>query len=272
MRKSVLSLLLAFSALGAPRRTAAAAPGAQLSPEEKAFCEPEIGVVARRARIFQAQGLGPREVARKNEIELQALEECRGRFRKKERRAREDREDLAEVARRAGSNATEVERERAWREIRRERLASRNPTQLDADERAELAAGTQEEVATTHSALDTAHASDPAFMRSVHSALACYHQDRKSDLDAQIASEQAHLKLGTGDRQKLYRLRADVHESEEVLARSREAARTLPGGLERCANRTVAVVARCLAIRFQAGQAEPACESEEVQQYLRFVK
>lgn len=272
MRTSALFLLFVASGFAAPRQAAAAAAAAQLSAEEKASCEAELEVVERRERIFRAQGLGAREVARKNELELRALDECRERFREKQRRAGEDREDVEEAARRAGPNATELERERAWRELRRERLASRDPAQLDADERAELAAGTQEEVATTHAALDAAHARDPAFMRAVHSALACYHRDRREDLGAQLASEQALVKLGTGDRQKLYRLRAALHESDEVLARSREAARTLPGGLERCANRTIAVLAHCLAIRSGGGQAEPACEAEEVQQYVRFVK
>jgi hypothetical protein len=228
--------------------------------------------VERRARIFQAQGLAPREVAKRNELEQRALDECRERFRDRQRRIREDREDAEEAARRAGPNATELERERTWREIRRERLASRNPAQLDADERAELAAGTPDEVAATQGALDAAHARDPGFMRSVHSALACYHKDRKADLEAQLASEEALVKLGTGDRQKLYRLRAAVHQSDEVLARSREVARSLPGGLERCANRNIAVVAHCMAIRFERGPGDPACDAEEVQQYVRLVK
>ncbi|HET7826280.1 MAG TPA: hypothetical protein VFK90_13175 [Anaeromyxobacter sp.] len=272
MRTSALFLLLAGCALAAPRRAAAGAAGTQLSAEEKAFCESELDVVERRARIFRAQGLGPREIAKRNEIEQRALDECHERFRERQRRMREDREDQEEAARRAGPNATELERERAWRELRRERLASRNPAQLDADERAELAAGTQDEVATTHGALDAAHARDAAFMRSVHSALACYHQDRRDDLQAQLASEEALVKLGTGDRQKVYRLRSALRESDDVLARSREAARTLPGGLERCANRTIAVVAHCMALRFESGHGEPACESEEIQQYLRLVK
>jgi hypothetical protein len=254
------------------RLATAAGAAAPLSPDEQAFCEREIGVVERRARIFQAQGLPPREAARKNEAEVRALEECRVRFRDQQRRAREQKEDLEEVARRTGPNATEKEREQAWREIRRERLASKSPAQLDSDERAELAAGAQEELATTHAALDTAHARDPAFMRAVHSALACYHRDRKSELEDQIASEEALVKLGTGDRQKLYRLRSALHRSDEVLARAREAARGLPGGLERCANPTVAVIAHCLGIRFQGSMAEPACEAEEIQQYVRFVK
>ncbi|HEY6005218.1 MAG TPA: hypothetical protein VIV57_20225 [Anaeromyxobacter sp.] len=267
------SAVLLSACLLAPCRLAAAAgAGAPLSPEEKAFCEPEIQVVERRARIFQAQGLPPREAARKNEAEVRALEECRVRFRDQERRAREQKEDLAEVARRAGPDATEKEREQAWREIRRERLASKSPAQLDAAERAELAAGMQDELAATHTALDTAHARDPAFMRAVHSALACYHRDRKAELEDQIASEESLVKLGTGDRQKLYALRSALRRSDDVLARSREAARGLPGGLERCANRTVAVIAHCLALRFQGSAAEPACEAEEVQQYVRFVK
>lgn len=273
MRRGALALSLAASILAASRHGAAApANDAQLSPAERAFCQDELDVVERRARLFQGQGLAPREVARRNEGELRAVDECRARFKARERSAREERADAEEVARRAGPDATEKERERAWREIRRERLAAKDPASLDAAERAELADGTPEEVAATHAALDEAHARDPAFMRVVHSALACYHQDRKAELDQQIASEQALVALGTGDRQKLYQLRSALRESEDVLERSRDAARALPRGLERCANRNVAVLAHCLAVRFEGGRAAPSCEAEELQQYIRFVK
>jgi hypothetical protein len=265
--------VLLCACLFAPRLLAsAAAASAPLSAEEKAYCEEEIQVVERRARIFQEQGLPPREAARRNEREVRVLEECRVRFHEEARKARERKDDLEELARRAGPDATEKERDRAWREIRRERLASKDPARLDADERAELAAGTPEELAATHAALDAAHARDPAFLRAVHSALACYHRDCKEELEAQISSEEALLKLGGGDRQKLYALRSAVHESDEVLARAGEAARGLPGGLERCTNATVAVVAHCLAIRFRGGAGEAACDAEEIQQYVRFVK
>lgn len=275
MRRITLLLSLASLALfllAPPRRSAAAQAGARLSDEEKAFCESEIAVIERRRRVFRGQGLSDREAEKRNEIHLRALEECRGRLRTEQRRAHEEKQDMEEVARRVRPDATEKEREQAWREIRRERLASRSPSSLTPEERAELAAGMQEEMAATHAALDTAHARDPAFMRTVHSALGCYHGDRKEDLEGQIASEQALLKLGNGDRQKLYALRSALRQSEEVLVRSREAARGHAGGLERCASPGIAVIAHCLAVRFQGGRAEPACESEEIQQYIRFVK
>lgn len=265
-----LALLLLTLSQGAPRQAAAAE--AMPSPEEQAFCESETEVVERRKKVFLAQGLSAREAARRNEGELRSLEECRARFKVRQRRALEEKQDLEEVARRLGPDATEKERERAWREIRRERLASRTPSSLSAEERAELAAGTQDEVATTHAALDTAHARDPAFMRTVHSALACYHGDRKDELEGQIASEESLLKLGSGDRQKLYALRSALRQSNDVLVRTREAARGHAGGLERCASPSIAIVAHCLAIRFQGRRAEPACEAEEIQQYVRFVK
>jgi len=273
MRRSALLLSLAASALAVPWHAAAApAREAQLSPAERAFCQNELEVVERRTRIFEGQGLSPREVARRNAAELRAVEECRVRFKDRERTAREERDDVEEATRRAGPDATEKERERAWREIRRERLAAKDPASLDPSERAELADGTPEELAATHAALDEAHARDPAFMRTVHSALACYHQDRKADLEQQIASEQALVALGTGDRQRLYQLRSALRESEDVLERSRDAARSLPRGLERCASRNIAILAHCLALRFEGGGAAPGCEAEEIQQYIRFVK
>ena len=265
------ALLLLTLSLAAPRQPAAVGE-AEPPAEEKAFCENELEVLERRSRIFVAQGLSPKEVARRNEGETRALEECRARFRAQQRRKIEEKQDLEELGRRAGPDATEKERERAWREIRRERLASKVPASLSTEERAELAAGMQEELAATHATLDSAHARDPAFMRTVHSALACYHGDRKDELEEQINSEQALLKLGTGDRQKLYKLRSALRQSQEVLSRTREAARGYPGGLERCATSSIAIVAHCLAVRSQGRRAEPACEAEEIQQYVRFVK
>jgi hypothetical protein len=272
MRRVAVLLPLLLATVAAPQRAGAAAPDAQLSEDEQAFCESELEVVERRRRIFQGQGLPAAEIARRNGAQLAALAECRERLRGQQRRALEEKQDLGEAARRAGPDATEREREQAWREIRRERLASRSPSALTSEERAELAAGMQEEVAATHAALDSAHARDPAFMRVVHSALACYHGDRKDELDGQIASEQAHVKLGTGDRQKLYALRSELRQSEEVLSRSREAARRYAGGLERCSTERIAIISHCLAIQFHGRRGDPACESEEIQQYVRFVK
>ncbi len=250
---------------------ALATPGVpKLSEEEATFCADELDVVERRARLFEAQGLSEAEISRRNDVQLQSLEECRDRFRAKRRSALEQKQDMEEVQRRVGPDATEKEREQAWKEIRRERLASKPASQLTKEERAELAAGMQDEMTATHAALDGAHARDPAFMRIVHSALSCYHGDRKEELATQIASEEALLKLGTGDRQQLYALRSDLRRSEEVLARTREAS----GGrtLERCGTPTVALVTHCMGVRLQGKQAEAMCESEEVQQYVRFVK
>ncbi len=272
MRWIAVLVPVTLAVAGAPRAARPASTEPQLSDEEKAFCEAELDVVDRRKRLFEAQKLSAAEIARKNEPQVGALVECRDRFRAQQRRADEEKQDLEEAARRAGPNATEKERERAWREVRRERLASKSRSSLTAEERAELAAGTPEEISATHSALDTAHAQDSAFMRTVHSALACYHSDRKAELERQISSEQALVKLGSGDRQRLYALRSELRQSEEVLERSREEARRFPAGLERCTTPAVAVLAHCLAIGFQDKRTEPACESEEIQQYVRFVK
>jgi hypothetical protein len=270
MRRSVL---LAIVVLASPPPRGAPAPESEgAATDEKTFCANEIEVVDRRRKLFEAQGLSAEEVSRRNERPLAALAECRAKFRLEERRRREQRDDVAEVARRAGANATERDREAARREVRLERLASKRTSSLTADERAELAAGSREEVAATHRALDVAHARDPHFMRTVHSALACYHGDRRDVLKELISSEESLLKLGTGDRQKLYALTSELRQSDAVLRRSSDASRSLPGGLDRCTTPTVALVAHCLGILLQSKGAEPACEPEEIQQYLRFVK
>lgn len=267
------TFLLATLLLAAPRTgLAAPAPSDGLSEDERAFCAEELGVLEKRRKIFEAQGLGAAEIARRNETDLRALKECRDRFQADARRASEQKADLAEVTRRAGPNATELERERAWKEVRRERLGSKNPSSLSAEEKAELAAGTGEELQETHRALDNAHLRDPQFMRVIYSAIACYHGERRTDLKEAIASEERMLKLGSGDRQRLYGLRSELRQSQEVLIRNEEASRSLPNGLDRCTTPTVAVVAHCLAIRLSSTRAEPACESEEIQQYVRFVK
>jgi len=256
-------------ALGTPP---AAAQTDKLPEEERAFCENEVGVVERRTKLFEAQGLSAKEVAGRNRSQLAVLEECRSRFRLQQRRVLEEQRDMEEAARRVGPNATELERDKAWRQVRRERLAGRNPATLTPEEKSELAAGMKDELAKTHAALDNAHAKNPAFMRVVHSALACYNADVKYGLENAISSEESMLKLGTGDRLKLYALKSDLRQTDEVLLRSREAARRYEGGLDRCTSPTVAVLAHCLAIRFDDARREPACESEEIQQYIRLVK
>ena len=269
MYRAVLLVLAVLA--GAPSR--AAAPGRaeeSAAQDERAFCATEADVVERRRRLFEAQGLSAAEIVRKNEQHLDALDECHERFRAEERRRREYKQDVDEVTRRVGPNATELERERVWREIRRDRLGSKSPSSLTAEEKAELAAGMGDEVAATHRALDAAHARDPRFMRIVHSALACYHGGRRDVLKELISSEESLLKLGTGDRQKLYALRSELAQSGAVLARSGEAGRAI-GGLESCTSPTVAVVAHCLGVRMQGGRVS-ACESEEIQQFMRFVK
>jgi hypothetical protein len=105
-------------------------------------------------------------------------------------------------------------------------------------------------------------------MRIVHSAIACHHTERRGELKEAITSEENLVKLGTGDRLRLYSLKSELRTSEDVLARNAEEARALPSGLERCTAPAVAAVTHCLAI----SKPEPACESEEIQQYLRFVR
>jgi hypothetical protein len=259
-------------ALAAPRPGRAASPADALSAEERDACSAELAVVDKRRKVFEAEGLSAAEIARRNEVPLQAVRECRDRARADARREAEQREDVAEAARRAGPNATPLERDRAWREVRLERLSAKPSSQLTAEEKAELAAGTGDELKATHAALDEAHRRDPAFMRVVYSAVACYHGARKEELGEAISSEERMLKLGTGDRQRLYALKSELRQTQDVLARNAEALRGVAGGAERCAAQTIAVVAHCLGVRLTGTRAEPACESETIQQYVRFAR
>lgn len=277
---STLALVLALAAAGAPAATHAGKASARPAPnreapftdEERSFCAGELDAVARRTRLFEAQGLAQAEIARRNATAAASVAECRRRFGAEQRRAREERDDLEELDRRTGPDATELEREAAWRQLRRERLSAKSPSALSDGERAELQAGLQDEVRETHETLDTAHAQDRPFMRQVHSALACYHGDRRDDLTAEIGHEESLVKLGTGDRTRVYALRSRLRESESVLARSREAARGFPEGLLRCGDPQTAVLSHCLGVRLEGKQHEPACDSEAIQQYLRFIR
>ena len=270
MRRALSAAVLL--ALAAPRPGRAAASATVLTEEERGACADELEVVDKRRKVFEAQGLSAAEIARRNEAPLQAVQECRERVRADGRREAEQREDVAEAARRAGPNATPLERDRAWREVRLERLSARPSSQLTAEEKAELAAGAGDELKTTHAALDEAHRRDPNFMRVVYSAVACYHGARKEQLGEAISSEERMLKLGTGDRQRLYALKSELRQTQDVLARNAEALRGVAGGAERCAAQTIAVVAHCLGVRLTGTRAEPACESETIQQYVRFAR
>ena len=249
---STLALVLAIAAAAAPTPVGPSA--------------------AKPAALFEAQGLGSAEIARRNSTAAAAAADCRRRFVGEQRRVRDEHDDLEELDRRAGPAATEIERERAWRQIRRERLSAKSPASLTDKEREELQAGSQDEVLETHQTLDSAHSQDPIFMRQVHSALACYHGARRDALRTDIAHEESLVKLGTGDRTRVYALRSQLRESEDVLGRSRDAARAFPDGLHRCGESQTAVLSHCLGIRFEGKDPEPACESEAIQQYIRFIK
>lgn len=276
MRGAVLAALIAAAPLrpaaaGKAAGRAAAGPTA-MTDAEREYCASELEMVANRRKIFEAQGLPAGEIARRNASAEQGVADCRKRYRQDARRDAELAADQAELARRLPPNATPLERERLWHEIRRDRLAAKSPSSLTASEKAELAAGLGDEEAETQATLDLVHSRDAAFMRQVNSALACYHSDRRDALRADIDEESAHVKLGTGDRQRLYALQSDLSQSDAVLARAREAARSYPGGLMGCSDTRTAILARCLAIRFEGKPREPACDAEEIQQYLRFIK
>ncbi len=265
-RKLVLLFLLALPASG-PR----AAGGSAIPDEEKAFCRNEIEIVEKRRKIFEAQGLSASDVARRNESQVRDLADCHDRFIARSRGMSQEKQDGDEVARRTGPDATPLERAKALAEVRRERLSSVSPSLLTPEEKAELADGMAEEMEATHQMLDTVHSRDSSFMRVVHSALACYHGQRREELMSLISSEENLLKLGSGDKQTLYSLRSELRTSDAVLSRCRDAARSYEYGLDRCSSPSVALIAQCVGI-VSTGKQQPTCESEQVQQYLRLVK
>lgn len=273
----VLALTAAVAAAspGSPARAAAAdrkAAAAALDPLEREACAGELDVLEKRVRLFEGQGLPRPEILKRNESSQAALDECVRTFRNN-RAAQKAREaDLVELERRAGPNASDEVRSQIWTQLRLERLSAKPASELTDEERAELRAGNQAELAETHATLDTVHARDPVFMRMVHSSLACYHGVRRDRLKDDLRREEALVKAGKGERQRVYALKADLRQSEDVLSRSRDAARGYKDGLGRCTEEKVAVLAHCLAIRFEGQRQEPACESEEIQQYIRFIK
>ena len=263
---------VASPALAQSRPAAGRADPRTMGAEERDACAADLEVLEKRSRLFEQQGLKPPEIARRNETAQLGLDECVRAWRRRRVAEKERLADLAELERRAGPDATEAQRDEAWAAIRRERLSGKPPAQLTAEERAELKAGTKAELAETHATLDTVHARDPAFMRTVHSALACYHGVRRDRIREDLAHEQSLVKLGQGDKNRVYSLQSELRQSDDVLIRSREAAKGFKDGLGRCTEERVAILAHCLAIRFEDRAHEPACDSEEIQQYIRFIK
>jgi hypothetical protein len=262
---------------GAAPKQGTAPPAATAKPRpltdlEKESCAAELAVLEKRVQFFQAQGVTAAEIVHRNELAQATLDECLASYRVRRAAELEKLADMKELDRRVGPNAGDEVRAEAWAQIRRERLAGKPRSRLTEEEKAELAAGSGAEVAETHATLDTYHAKDPAFMRMVHSALACYHGVRRDKLKDQLAAEQARVAKGKGDRQKVYALQSDLKQSTDVLARSREASRQWKDGLRRCSEEKVGILTRCLAVRFEDRPAEPACDSEEIQQYVRFVR
>lgn len=257
-----------------PPSAAAAADDAAAArqAEENAYCADDLRMVENRRKLFAAQGLSDLVIKQKNAQAEEAVAECRKKFRRERQAELDFAADEKEAIERAGPKATAEERMKAWKEVRRERLASKSPADLTPEERTELAAGEGEEMKATHKAMDLAHANDPAFMRYSHSALACYHGMRQRRLQGQISEEENLLKLGTGDRQRYYTLVSDKKTSDAVLQQVGAAAARYPGGLIRCEDRQIAVLTHCLEIRLEGRKRQPSCEAEEIQQYLRLVK
>ena len=258
-------------ALAPPASAAADAAAARLA-EENAYCADDLRMVENRRKLFAAQGLPECVIKQRNAQAEEAVTECRRKFRREKQSELDFAADEQEAIARAGPKATAEERMKAWKEVRRERLASKSPSELTPEERTELAAGEGEEMKATHKAMDLAHANDPEFMRYSHSALACYQGARKRRLEGQISEEESLLKLGTGDRQRHYTLLSEKKTTDAVLRQVAAAAARYPGGLFRCEDRQIAVLAHCLAIRLDGLKRQPSCDAEEIQQYLRLVK
>jgi hypothetical protein len=269
---AALAASLPLRASAAPAAVPASAKARPLTDLEKEACAGELEVLETRVKLFQGQGASAAEIARKNELPQRTLDECLAAFRRQRDAELEKLADMNELDRRVGPDAPDAVRAETWTQIRRERLAGKPRSQLTTEEKAELNAGSKAEEAETHATLDTVHARDPVFMRMVHSALACYHGVRRDKLKDRLAAEQSALKQGGGDRQKVYALQSQLKLSDEVLARSREASKEYPGGLRRCTEEQVAVLTRCLAVQFEDRPPEPACDSGEIQQYIRFIK
>jgi hypothetical protein len=261
-------------ALVPPVSAAAAAADAAAArlAEENAYCADDLRMVENRRKLFAAQGLPEFVIKQKNSQAEEAVTECRRKFRREKQAELDFAADEREAIERAGPKATAEERMRAWNEVRRERLASKSPSELTPEERTELAAGEGEEMKATHKAMDVAHANDPEFMRYSHSALACYQEMRQRRLAGQISEEESLLKLGTGDRQRYYTLVSEKKTTDAVLKQVAAAAARYAGGLFRCEDRQIAVLTHCLAIRLDGARRQPSCDAEEIQQYLRLVK
>ena len=278
-KQLALAAAIAFAAPlpsdAAPTPSPAPAAGAKARPLtdlEKQACAGELEVLDKRVQFFQGQGIGAAEIARRNELPQATLVECLTAFRQKRTYELERLADLGELDRRVGPDASDAVRDEAWLRIRRERLAGKPRALLTAEEKAELNAGTRAEVAETQATLDTYHAKDPTFMRMVYSTLACYHGVRRDKLKDQLAAEQARLQRGEGDRQRAYALQSQLKQSDDLVATSREASRQWKDGLHRCTEEQVAILTRCLAVQFDDRPPEPACESEQIQQYVRFIR
>jgi hypothetical protein len=270
---STFALAIGAAALSAPSPASAADDAAAArQAEENAYCADDLKMVENRRKLFAAQGLSPAEISGKNAQAEQAVAECRRKFRREKQAEIDFAADEAEALQRAGPKATPEQKIRVWKEVRRERLAAKPPSELTSDERTELAAGEGEEMKATHKAMDVAHSNDPAFMRISHSALSCYHGARQQRLAGQISEEENLIRLGTGDRQHYYTLVSDKKTSDEVMKQVSAAAATYSGGLIRCDDRKIAVLTHCLTIRLEGRKRQPSCDAEEIQQYLRLVK
>lgn len=119
--------------------------------------------------------------------------------------------------------------------------------------------------------LDAEHARDPRFMRPAHSGMVCYHYARKARAEASLAGEERTAGPGKPDRTSSYRARAERVRAERGLAAGHRALAEF-GAPIRCDDRTVSMLAHCIAVRNGDLPEDRTCAAEEVQQYLRLLR
>jgi len=119
--------------------------------------------------------------------------------------------------------------------------------------------------------LDAEHARDATFMRPAHSGMVCYHFARKARAQASLAEEERLARLGKPDKRKFHYARTELTHAEEGLAASHRSIARF-GTPIRCDDRTVSVLAHCIAVGNGDLPEDKDCGMEEVQQFLRLLR
>ncbi len=119
--------------------------------------------------------------------------------------------------------------------------------------------------------LDAEHAREAIFMRPAHSGMICYHYARKARARSSLDEEERSSKPGKADRKRSYRARTDLARAEQGIAAAHRSIAPF-GPPIACDDRTVSVLAHCIAVGNGDLPEDGGCGSEEVQQYLRLLR